>query len=109
MIRFDRIRSELYSEESPEESESETESEEKFPELVEDARDAALASRATIAAAEMRERRAQIQQEIEQARQVEINEEVEFVAVFSIILDPPLLLVEARRSTRITRAPKSRD
>ena len=55
----------------------------------------------------MRERRAQIQQEIEQARQVEIDEEAEFAAVFGVALDPPL--VEARRSTRVRRAPKNRD
>ena len=54
-----------------------------------------------------RERRAQIQQEIEQARQVEIDEEAEFVAVFGVALD--LLLVEARRSTRVKRALISRD
>jgi hypothetical protein len=99
-------------EESSRESESETESEEEFLELIKDARDAALAgrpSRAAIAAAEMRERRAQIQQEVEQARQAEIDKEAEFVAVFGVVLDPPLLLVEARRSTRVRRAPKSRD
>ena len=48
---------------SSREEESDTESEEEFPELVKDAREAALAgrpSRAAIAAAEMRERRAQI-------------------------------------------------
>ena len=92
------------------EEESDTESEEEFPELVEDAREAALAgrpSRAAIAAAEMRERRAQIQQEVEQARQVKIDKKAEFAAVFGVALDP--LLVKARRSTRVRRAPTGRD
>jgi hypothetical protein len=96
--------------ESSGEEESDTESEEEFPELIEDAREAALAerpSRAAIAAAEMRERRAQIHQEVEQARQVEIDEEAEFAAVFGVALDPPL--VEARRSTRVRRTQQSRD
>jgi SWIM zinc finger len=98
--------------ESSGESESETESEEEFPELVKDAREAALAgrpSRAAIAAAEIRERRAQIQREAEQARQAEIDYEAEFAAVFGVDLDPPIPVIEARRSTRVKRAPKSRD
>jgi hypothetical protein len=44
-------------------------------------------------------------QEVEQARQVEINEEAEFAAVFGVTLDPPL--VEARHSTQVRRAPKT--
>ena len=55
----------------------------------------------------MRKRRAQIQQEVEQARQVEIDEKAEFAAVFGVALD--LLLVEARRSTRVKRALISQD
>ena len=35
--------------------------------------------------------------------------EAEFAAVFDVVLDPPVPLVEARRSTRVKRAPKSRD
>ena len=96
--------------ESSGEEESDTESEEEFPELVEDAREAALArrpSKAAIAAAEIRERRAQIQQEVEQARQVEIDKKAEFAAVFGVALDP--LLVEARRSTQVRRASIGQD
>jgi hypothetical protein len=75
------------------ESESETEPEAEFPELVKDAREAALAgrlSRAAIAAAEIRERRAQIQREVEQARQAEIDEEAEFPAVFGVTFRPSI-------------------
>jgi hypothetical protein len=100
------------NQESSGESESETESEEEFPELVKDAREAALTgrpSRAATAAAEIRERRAQTQREVEQAKQAEIDEEAEFAVVFGVALDPPLPIVEARRSTRAKRAPKSRD
>ena len=96
--------------ESSRKAESDTESEEGFLDLVEDAREAALAkrpSRAAIIATEIRERRVQIQQEVEQARQAEIDEEAEFAAMFGVALDPPL--VEARHSTRVKRAPKSRD
>jgi hypothetical protein len=85
-------------------------SEEEFLELVEDAREAALArhpSRAAIIAAEIRERIAQIQQEVEQARQAEIDKEAEFAAMFGVALDPPL--IEARHSTWVRRAPKNRD
>ncbi|PVH75542.1 hypothetical protein DL98DRAFT_643906 [Cadophora sp. DSE1049] len=62
--------------ESSGESEPETESEEEFPELVKDAREAA---------AEIRERRVQIQREVEQARQAEIDEEAEF-ALYLVLL-----------------------